>query len=731
MADSAGGIFWDLRANTNQFKKDIDKAFSFAKKKGAGLVWDTSSFVAGLKMTKKEFQAFGKEVDRAKDKYTELLDLQRGLQESGIWKDISAEAKESFATAVESAKEEAKLYDRTLKHMGRGQKLKSLLGGLGKVFGEIFSVFRKHTAQAGSEFGGFLKRLLGITGIAVLLRKAFSYIREGMQNLYKADAETKASVDTLRNALAGLKNALASAFAPILNAVAPILSKFIGMLTSAANAVASFISALLGKKFVVQAGAVSDGLDGIGSSASDANDSAKELQRTLMGFDKINKLDSNKGSGSGSGGGGGGGGSGVGGGFDLVPVSDEANQWADKFRESWENADFYWLGELLANKFNDALEKIPWEKIQENARKLAGSLATFLNGFIENADWDLVGSTIAQGLNTGVYFAQTFVHTFNWKALGDAVANTINGFVRDTDWSAIGDTIGTSIYGLLTSINTFLKKTDWSAIGSAIVETITSINWVKLFTGAVELIGNVAGAIFDMLSGAISTARDNLKKWVESGKIWDDLFEIGSKVIEVGIELFKKGWTTITEFIGLVEDVLKIGIELFKNGWDSFKKWLFGGNKDNGDETVNVGLQKNSSNWVADAWTALTKGNQTYTTTQGIKKNSSTWVADAWTALTKGNQTYTTSQSIVKAKKWTPDAWTALTTKSHTTKTTAKLVKGNVNATAWSVLNASSTGTLSRTVNLTLSAKLKGGTAVGDAIAYKVLTENTATVAYL
>lgn len=574
MAYSVGGVSFDLKVNLKTFEKQLDKAFGIAKKKGAGLVWDTSSFVAGLKMTKKEFKSFGNEVNKAKDKYEELLNLQKGLQSSEVWGKMGDQARNAVTDAVTSAKEEAQIYDRTLKHMGRAQRLKSIFGGLGKVFGGFFSVFRRQTAKAGAEFGGFLKRLVGIAGVAVLLRKAFSFAREGMENLVKADATTANSVATLRGALTALKNALASAFAPILNTIAPILSKFIGMLVTAANAVASFISALTGKKFIVQAQGVADGISGIGDSASGANDSAKELQRTLMGFDKINKLDSN--SGGGSGGGGGGSGAGGGGGFDLVPVSDEANKWAEKFKESWEKADFYWLGELLANKMNDALAKIPWDKIQENAKKVAKSLATFLNGFIENADWDLVGSTIANALNTAVYFAQTFVHTFNWEALGDAIAKTINGFVRDTDWSAIGDTIGTAIYGLMTSINKFLKGTDWSAIGSAIVELISSINWVNLFKGAVELIGNIAGAVFDMLKGAITSAKDKLKKWIDSGKIWNDLFEIGKTVIEVGVKLLGKGADLLKAFFGAVYE---IGVSLIGSGLKKLADWLFGTGK--------------------------------------------------------------------------------------------------------------------------------------------------------
>lgn len=461
-------------------------------------------------------------------------------------------------------------------------KLRSAFGGIGKT-----------AASASGSFGGLVRKIAGIGIAALIARKVMGMVKDGLGNLASYSSSTQKNIDKLRSAVLTLKNAFGAAFAPLLNVVTPILVKFIGYLTKAANAVAHFFAALTGQDSVVVA--VADDVSGIGDSAADANAEAKKLQRTLLGFDQINKLDDNSDSGSGSG-------SGNGGGFETVPVSGVVSNWADKFKEAWESGgDFYWLGESLADKFNDALANIPWEKIQANARTLANSLATFLNGFIENADWDLVGSTIANALNTAIYFAQTFVHTFNWAALGDAVASTINGFVRDADWAALGDTIGTAIYGLLTSINTFLRNTDWSAIGTAIVTTITNINWVNLFTGTAELIGNIATAVFDMLSGAISTAKDRLKGWIDSGKIWDDLFEMGKSVVELTVNLVKGTWGLMKEIVGAVYDV---GISLFKSAWTTISNFLFGSGKDKGAEEVGISLGQNGwstvKKWISD-----------------------------------------------------------------------------------------------------------------------------------
>lgn len=49
------------------------------------------------------------------------------------------------------------------------------------------------------------------------------------------------------------------------------------------------------------------------------------------------------------------------------------------------------------------------------ARNIANNIAALINGFLETVDWNLVGSTIANGLNTIVYFLEEFVTTLHWE----------------------------------------------------------------------------------------------------------------------------------------------------------------------------------------------------------------------------------------------------------------------------------------------------------------------------
>lgn len=582
---SLGDVIFNAKLNTQPLEREVKKVERMkVKSPFSKFKEDFTFFTAGMKASAEQMKMAQKEALGYEKVYEDLVEQGKAFKASmdSMIGGPTLSQQEDFqklSQKIQQAKSDMEEAFDYMKHAERGFNAKNLFGkavaGL-KNFGSkilhanrLFKGLGKSARDAGGSIshgmGMGIKRMLGLIGAGSLVYKTFQYVREGMNNLIAYDSNTANSVNTLRGALMGLKNALASAFAPILNVVAPILAKFIGMLTAAANAVASFISALTGRKFAIVASGVAGGLDGIGGSASGANDSAKELQRTLMGFDKINKLDSD--SGGGSGGGGGGGGAGGGGGFDLVPVSDEVNAWADKVKESWEKADFYWLGELLANKINDALAKIDWDKINATLEKIAKSIGTFLNGFIENLDWSLLGKTVGEGIKSAMNFVSTFLETVNWEA-----------------------------------------------IGKAVVDFLTGIDWVGVFNEGARLLGNIANAVFGVLKGAINEAHSKLKSWIESGKIWDDLFEIGKKAVEVTVNLIKGAWGLLNDLVGLMADVAisliksgwkkftdlifgdgeseglaQVGIELIKKGWSTFKKWLFGDN----DSNVEVGVTGN------------------------------------------------------------------------------------------------------------------------------------------
>ena len=458
------------------------------------------------------------------------------------------------------------------KNVGAGiTKAGGAIASLIQRFASGIPVLNRFTNAAGrmGRQGGILGRALSTLGMTArfmiasfLITGAFNGAKEGMSNLARYSNETNQSISLLLSQLNQLKNALATAFAPILTSVTPVLSQLIDYVLAAINTLSQFFAAITGKSSYTVAKRVSTdyaaSLDQTASSADNANESAEKLQRTLMGFDEINKLDDDSGSGSGSGGGGGGGGSGTGAGdmFTTETIDTGIQDFADAVKKAWEEADFTEIGEILGDKLNNALENIPWDNIKETSRKIAKSLATFLNGFIEETDWELVGKTFAEGLNTVIEFGYTFVEEFDWKNFGSAISDAVDGFMKNVEWAKAGTTLSDGFKGVLETINTAIEETDWKNIGNDIGEFLTNIDWAGCLAGVGKLICNAIIAAFNLADGLLNAILDGLQNadWKQVAQDAWDLFikalEAIGTIIKVTVDLVKKTGQTLASLIG-------------------------------------------------------------------------------------------------------------------------------------------------------------------------------------
>lgn len=141
------------------------------------------------------------------------------------------------------------------------------------------------------------------------------------------------------------------------------------------------------------------------------------------------------------------------------------------------NGNWYEVGATIGEKLNEAMNNIPWDKIQSTAKSIGTNIAQFLNGFIATTDWNQVGNTFAQGLNTIIYFGYSFVTTFDWKQFGTAISDSINGLFKNIDWATAGQTLSEGIKGVFTSIYTALEEIDWQQIARDVEEFVKNIDW--------------------------------------------------------------------------------------------------------------------------------------------------------------------------------------------------------------------------------------------------------------
>lgn len=387
-------------------------------------------------------------------------------------------------------------------------KIRSGIAAIINKFKELKKRVRESLGFSEKQSGAFAKKLGSILrlGTFMLLRSMFTHLFElvktGFDNLViyskRAGTEFHKNVNLLYNDLRQLGASLTTAFEPILNVVTPILDYLIQKLVAATNALAQFFSALTGKKFYTKA--IRQNKDYTDS----LNSAAKAAKNLTTGIDELNILSDDKsGSGSNSGA--------DGSGYETDAVADKYKDLAEMVKDAWADADFTEIGRMFGEKLKEALENIPWDGIKATLRKIAKSIATFLNGFLETPGlFTEIGVTIAQAINSAFEFVDSFVENFHWSSLGTAIANLIIGALDTLDWTLINKTAKGLAQGIVDAINAALQTEDlWKKIGTAISNTINSaitfaktfvkgLDWASLGTAIGNLLGNaIAGIDYD------------------------------------------------------------------------------------------------------------------------------------------------------------------------------------------------------------------------------------------
>lgn len=253
----------------------------------------------------------------------------------------------------------------------------------------------------GSQIKGLVKSL-GRIAVYRVVRSAIKGIstacKEGVNNLvqYSAalnstDAATaNATMSEYASTLLQVKNSVGAAVMPALAALLPVINTIASAFITAANAVNQFFQALRGQSTFTKA--KKNTVD-YAKSLKSASGAAKELQKTLLGFDEINRLnDENKGGGGGAAG------------ADYSNMFEEA-QISEK-----------------AQKFAEVLTRI-----QEFVTSAYGILTSALGMFVIGAILTFSGANILLGLGLMAAGAYLFAKEIaaNWDEMTEKVKDTI------------------------------------------------------------------------------------------------------------------------------------------------------------------------------------------------------------------------------------------------------------------------------------------------------------------
>ena len=256
-----------------------------------------------------------------------------------------------------------------------------------------------------------------------------------------------------------------------------------------------------------------------GGSATKATKKIKKLNKSLQGFDKLNNLTTTETGGSkgykGSRGGGGAGGLGGVGGIDIpdIPLNMKLSGKKKKLPKF---EDMFHYGRWLSNGITESLNKIPWGKIQKKSKAFAFNFAQLLNGLTNPKMFKAFGHTLAQGLNTAIGMAETFLNTYDFKELGKSLGKGINQFFKEFDFEQFGRTVGKWAEDMCDFIETTLATIDWGLVFKKVGEFFKGLGWKGVWN--LLKLGILKGFIkeaFEMLLGGAGIGKSFLSgKWL-------------------------------------------------------------------------------------------------------------------------------------------------------------------------------------------------------------------------
>lgn len=513
------------------------------------------------------------------------------------------------------------------------KKLKGNFSGLGKSSDDTTKALQKG-------FKTLIKYAFGVRSFFFLYRKIRKAVSEGFGNLAQVNEPFNRVMSDMMTALNLLKNTVAAAFAPLVETVGPILTQFINNLAEAISKVGQFIASLTGKEYIKAGTAYVDyaqSLDKSSKSSSKATnqtkkqtEAQKKLNREITHFDDLVILhekhenenttpNTNTTTPTAT--------------FTNAPIGDAISQFAKDFKAAWAKADFTDIGRQLGEKLKNMLEHLPWEKIQAGTRKVAKSIATFLNGFLETPGlFTEIGETVGEAINTALAGLSTFAWNFHWGSLGTAISDamkatlsTINwddaysaaegfgkgyaeylnnlitpetfGLIGTTlanvlntvfkflakfgtmfDWTNFGVSLATGlnkflenlniddfkrgvhafVYGIRDSIVAFLDEADWYKFGTTLRDVIEAIPWTTILTSFGEIIWYAIKAVIQLAKGIFTGDNTVGKPVVEAfEKLQDTVDDIAENV---DFESLAKGFKDIVDALKPAAEGFAVGL---------------------------------------------------------------------------------------------------------------------------------------------------------------------------
>lgn len=359
----------------------------------------------GLIVPTKGFKSLEEQADKVAKKYDELREkMQKALDSGEITAGSSAYEKMSAQLdGLRNQYDQLILKQKELALEGGAfkvngnitkayQGIQQAVGGVKQAFGGVSSVIQTANRYINSFFSKLTKigstsksakrdtvkftesikrlgkevtrvsKMLKLMITRMALRIVIEEVGNGFKSLALHSQEFDTNMSNLINASKTLGYSVAGMAGQLLNALAPVLTTLIQLITKAVNALNMLFSALRGgtkwAKAKEQTGKWSDAIKA-------ANGNAKELKKTVLGFDELNQLNDNSSSG--------GGGSAITDQFEDADIPDWAKDLSKKIKDiakdlfdpiknAWEKC-----GAFVVASWKYAMQQV-WALVKDIAR---------------------------------------------------------------------------------------------------------------------------------------------------------------------------------------------------------------------------------------------------------------------------------------------------------------------------------------------------------------------------
>lgn len=277
--------------------------------------------------------------------------------------------------------------------------------------------------------------------------------------------------------------------------------------------------------------------------------------KDILGFDEINRLSGETGSGQ--------------------DVDEMFEEWGEgtifeQFKQMIESGQWDLLGETLAEKLNSIVDKISTKDLGKKFGEKLGGAIKAARSFVLKLDTKKMGEALATWFNN-------VLDSINGEDIGELMfgifqkaVDFLAGLIGNLHWGTVARRIGEMFTGIFNGAAEWIKSIKWNDVGTTLVENIAdfirNIPLGDLITSAFELLKAIVKGAIQLVLGVLKGILNELFPGFEE---WFD--DLKKKILEWMPDWLKKIFGVDNkngsfEITGKVEETVKATIDSESKG---------------------------------------------------------------------------------------------------------------------------------------------------------------------